>query len=133
MERLKKIWARIYPTTDKEHWWMPLIWLPFMFWFFVAPMWKHASLLHWIVNTIVGIVFIWLYLQAFARGGRMRVICTLIMLATRRRDNPLQPVSGSPCSSTARPPELHHQPHPGAGFHGGGNRNTAVLRSPPAP
>ncbi len=59
-----------------------------MFWFFIAPMWKHANLLHWIINTIVGIVFIWLYLQAFARGGRMRVICTLIMLALAAATTP---------------------------------------------
>ncbi len=81
MEQLKKIWWRIYPHTDKEHRWMPLIWLPFMFWFFVFPLWKHASLSFWIVNTVVGLVFVALYLQAFARSGRVRLICTLIMLA----------------------------------------------------
>jgi two-component system, NarL family, sensor histidine kinase DesK len=80
MENLKQLWWRFYPNTDKEHWWMPLIWLPFMFWFFVSPLWKHASLSYWIVNTVVGLVFIALYLQAFARGGRTRLICTLIML-----------------------------------------------------
>ncbi len=80
MQRLKQIWWRFYPNTDKEHWWMPLIWLPFMVWFFASPLWKHASLPYWIVNTVVGIVFVALYLQAFARGGRIRLICTLIMV-----------------------------------------------------
>ncbi len=80
MNRLTRLWWRFYPNTDKEHRWMPLIWLPFMFWFFVFPLWKHASLSFWIVNTVVGLVFVALYLQAFSRGGRVRLICTLIML-----------------------------------------------------
>jgi len=80
MERLKRLWWRFYPNPDKEHWWMPLIWLPFMFWFFASPWWKHVSLLYWVANTIVGLVFVVLYLQAFARGGRFRLICTLLML-----------------------------------------------------
>ena len=80
MNWLKRLWWRIYPNTDKEHWWMPLIWLPFMFWFFVDPYWKHASLSYSIINTFVGILFVVLYLQAFAGGGRIRLVCTLIML-----------------------------------------------------
>jgi len=80
MNWLKRIWRRIYPNPDSEHWWMPLIWLPFMFWYFIAPWWKHAGLLHWIVSTLVGVVFVLLYLQAFARGGRVRIVCTLLML-----------------------------------------------------
>jgi len=81
METLKQIWARVYPTKDMEHWWAPLIWLPFMFWFFISPIWTHAGPLHWVINTAAGIVFIGLYLQAFGRGGRVRTLCTLIMLA----------------------------------------------------
>jgi two-component system sensor histidine kinase DesK len=81
MHWLKRLWRRIYPNPDKEHWWMPLIWLPFMFWYFIAPLRTHADLLHWIVNTVVGIVFIGLYLMAFGRGGRVRTICTLVMFA----------------------------------------------------
>jgi two-component system, NarL family, sensor histidine kinase DesK len=80
MNWLKRLWWRIYPNPDQEHWWMPLMWLPFMFWFFAGPYWKHAGLGVWILNTAVGLLFIYLYLQAFARGGRVRVICTLVML-----------------------------------------------------
>jgi len=56
------------------------MWLPFMFWFFAGPYWKHAGLGGWILNTAVGVLFVYLYLQAFARGGRVRVICTILML-----------------------------------------------------
>ena len=80
MERLKKIWWWFYPNTDKEHWWLPLMWLPFMFFFFVGPKWAHATPPYWIANTVVGLVFIFLYLQAFARGGRVRLVCTVLML-----------------------------------------------------
>ncbi len=91
MERLKKIWWWFYPNPEKEHWWMPLIWLPFMFWFFASPLWKHASPLYWIVNTVVGLVFIFLYLQAFARGGRFRLLCTLLMLGIAIVTAPFNP------------------------------------------
>jgi two-component system sensor histidine kinase DesK len=80
MSWLKRLWWRIYPNPDKEHWWMPLMWLPFMFWFFAGPYWKHAGLGVWILNTAVGLLFAYLYLQAFARDGRVRIICTILML-----------------------------------------------------
>lgn len=80
MNRLKRLWWRIYPNPDKEHWWMPLMWLPFMFWFFTGPYWNHAALGVWVLNTAVGLVFVYLYLQAFARNERVRVICTVLML-----------------------------------------------------
>lgn len=80
MDWLKRLWWRIYPNPDKEHWWMPLMWLPFMFWFFAGPYWKHAGLAGWTLNTAVGLLFVYLYLQAFSRGDRLRVICTVLML-----------------------------------------------------
>ena len=36
MADLHTIWWKIYPNDDR-HRWMPLIWLPFMVWFFVDP------------------------------------------------------------------------------------------------
>ena len=42
MSTIQKIWFALYPTDD-EHKWMPLIWLPFMLWFFINPYWKHAG------------------------------------------------------------------------------------------
>jgi two-component system sensor histidine kinase DesK len=79
MKLVKQIWWRIYPNTD-EHRWMPLIWLPFLVWFFMDPAWKHAGPVHWIVNTIVGLGFILLYLQAFSRPDPIRPACVLAML-----------------------------------------------------
>ena len=83
MASLRAIWWKIYPNDDK-HRWMPLIWLPFMIWFFVDPIWwKHAWPLLWIGNTIYGLVFIWLYLYSFSRPEprNLYAIAALIVMA----------------------------------------------------
>jgi two-component system sensor histidine kinase DesK len=66
MSDLRTIWWKIYPQAGR-HRWMPLLWLPFMVWFFVDPIWRHAGPLLWIGNTLYGLLFIWLYLCAFSR------------------------------------------------------------------
>ena len=66
MTTLHAIWWKIYPNDDR-HRWMPLIWLPFMIWFFVDPASRHTGPLGWVANTVFGLVFILLYLQAFSR------------------------------------------------------------------
>jgi two-component system sensor histidine kinase DesK len=83
MLTLRAIWWKLYPNDDK-HRWMPLIWLPFMVWFFVDPIWwKHAGPLQWIGNTIYGLVFIWLYLYSFSRPEprRFYAIAAMIVMA----------------------------------------------------
>jgi two-component system sensor histidine kinase DesK len=79
MNTVHAIWRKLYPA-DHEHKWMPLIWLPFMVWFFLDPAWKHAGPLHWILNTAAGLFFIVLYLQAFSRFGRVRNVCIIAMI-----------------------------------------------------
>ncbi len=79
MNTLQSIWHKIYPA-DHSHKWMPLLWLPFMAWFFVDPYWKHASVFHWIWNTAAGLFFIFLYLQAFCRPGRIRNVSIALMV-----------------------------------------------------
>jgi two-component system, NarL family, sensor histidine kinase DesK len=79
MTTIQTIWHKIYPA-DHEHKWMPLIWLPFMLWFFLDPYWKHADESQWTWNTLAGLFFIFLYLQAFSRFGRIRNICIVLMV-----------------------------------------------------
>jgi len=80
MESLRKIWWQIYPSQDR-HRWMPIIWLPFMIWFFVDPIWwKHAGPLLWIGNTIYGLIFIWLYLYAFSHPEPRRLYAVIAMM-----------------------------------------------------
>ncbi len=80
MNTLKAIWWKIYPNGD-EHRWQPLIWLPFMVWVFVDPLWTHYGPLGWAANTFGGIVFILLYLQAFSRPEPYKLLSILAMTA----------------------------------------------------
>jgi len=79
MTTIQSIWRRLYPTDD-EHKWMPLIWLPFMVWFFIDPYWHHGSPLYWVGNTLAGLFFIYLYLQAFSRPPRISKLCVVLMV-----------------------------------------------------
>ena len=79
MTTLQSIWRTIYPS-DNPHKWMPVVWLPFMFWFFLDPYWKHAGPLRWTLNTLYGLFFIFLYLQAFCRSDRVRNLCIALMI-----------------------------------------------------
>ncbi|MGC2108915.1 MAG: sensor histidine kinase [Candidatus Korobacteraceae bacterium] len=84
MNRLREIWWKIYPSEDRWRW-MPVLWLPFMIWFFVDPIWRHAGPLLWIGNTIFGMVFIWLYLYSFSHPEPLRfyaVIAMMVMAAS---------------------------------------------------
>ncbi len=78
MATLKKIWYWVYPKQD-EHKWMPIIWLPFMIWFFLDPIWNHPTPLHWIGNTVFGLFFIWLYLYSFSRPEPKRLYAIVAM------------------------------------------------------
>ncbi len=79
MNAIQKIWHWIYPSDD-EHKWMPIIWLPFMIWFFVDPIWwKNPAPLLVIGNTVYGLVFIWLYLYSFSHPEPKRLYAVVAM------------------------------------------------------
>ena len=80
MTSIRTIWWRIYPTRER-HRWMPLIWLPFMVWFFAEPVVRHAGPLFWIGNTLFGLVFVFLYLYSFSRPEPRRLYAILAMIA----------------------------------------------------
>jgi two-component system sensor histidine kinase DesK len=80
MTTLRTIWWKIYPNEDRHHW-MPLIWLPFMVWFFVDPAWRHAGPLLWAGNTLAGLLFVFLYLYSFSRPEPRRLFATAAMIA----------------------------------------------------
>ncbi len=81
MTTLSAIWWKLYPNHDDKHRSAPLIWLPFMVWFFVDPATRHTSLLGWVANTFFGLVFILIYLQAFSHRDPYRLACVLAMSA----------------------------------------------------
>ncbi len=78
MNAIQTIWRKLYPSQD-EHRWMPLMWLPFMAWFFLDPLWQHAGPLRWTLNTLYGLLFIVLYLQSFSRP-KIAPYCVIAML-----------------------------------------------------
>jgi two-component system sensor histidine kinase DesK len=78
MNRLQKIWWKIYPNEDR-HRWMAVLWLPFMIWFFIDPLWRHAGALLWIGNTIYGLVFVGLYLYSFSHREPLRFYAIVAM------------------------------------------------------
>ena len=80
MTNLRTIWWRIYPNGER-HRWMPLIWLPFMVWFFVDPIVRHVGPLFLIGNTLFGLVFVLLYLYSFSRPEPRRLYTILAMIA----------------------------------------------------
>ena len=80
MANLRTIWWRIYPNHAR-HRWMPIIWLPFMIWFFVDPIWRHAGPLLWIGNTLYGLFFVFLYLYSFSRPEPRRLFAIAAMIA----------------------------------------------------
>src|SRR5208283_2369284 len=82
MSMVQTIWWKLYPNDDR-HRWMPLLWLPFMVWFFVDPIWKHAGPLVWIANTVWGVIFVLLYLYSFSRPEprRLFAIAAMIVMA----------------------------------------------------
>ncbi len=80
MNTIQKLWWKIYPNPDKKHWWYPVIWLPFMTWFFVYPIWLNAGPWLWIGNTIYGLVFVWLYLYSFSHPEPYRFYAVLAMM-----------------------------------------------------
>jgi two-component system sensor histidine kinase DesK len=78
MTTLRTIWWKIYPNHGR-HRWMPILWLPFMIWFFVDPIWRHAGPLLWIGNTLYGLLFVWLYLYAFSRPEPRKLFAVAAM------------------------------------------------------
>ncbi len=68
MNAIQKICYWIYPSND-EHKWFPVVWLPFMIYFFIDPIWwHHRPPLLVVGNTLFGLVFVWLYLYSFSHG-----------------------------------------------------------------
>jgi len=80
MTTLQKVWYWIYPSTD-DYKWFPIVWLPFMIWFFIDPIWwHHPTPLLVIGNTVFGLVFVWLYLYSFSHAEPRRLLAAAGML-----------------------------------------------------
>ncbi len=59
----------------KEHRWIPLIWLPYFFFFLLQPALEHASPQRWLINCAGGAVFLVLFFGLFWTRPRYSWFC----------------------------------------------------------
>jgi two-component system sensor histidine kinase DesK len=50
---------------DKEHGWSPLLWIAYLGFFFISPIFDHASLKIWLLDGLGAVIFLCLYLGLF--------------------------------------------------------------------
>jgi len=58
-----KPWSQIF--KDKEHGWSPLLWVSYLGFFFISPIFDHASLKIWLLDGLGAVIFLCLYLGLF--------------------------------------------------------------------
>ena len=58
-----KPWSQIF--KDKEHGWSPLLWVSYLGFFFISPIFDHASLKIWLLDGLGAVIFLALYLGLF--------------------------------------------------------------------
>jgi two-component system sensor histidine kinase DesK len=58
-----KPWNQIF--KDKEHGWSPLLWVAYLGFFFISPIFVHASLKIWLLDGLGAVIFLCLYLGLF--------------------------------------------------------------------
>jgi two-component system sensor histidine kinase DesK len=58
-----KPWSQIF--KDKEHGWSPLLWISYLGFFFLSPIFDHASLKIWLLDGLGAVIFLCLYLGLF--------------------------------------------------------------------
>ncbi len=58
-----KPWKRIF--RDREHGWSPLLWVIYLGFFFVEPIYSHASLRLWALDILGSLIFLLLYFGLF--------------------------------------------------------------------
>src|SRR5947209_16571433 len=59
-----KPWNTIF--RDRDHGWSPLLWVVYLGFFFVQPIYDHVSLKIWLLDLFGALVFLFLYFRLFA-------------------------------------------------------------------
>ena len=57
--------------TDKEHRWIPLIWLPYFAFYFLQPALERTSAARWLLDAVGGMVFL-VFVFRHVLGSRLR-------------------------------------------------------------
>jgi two-component system sensor histidine kinase DesK len=58
-----KPWNTIF--RDKDHGWSPLLWVLYLGFFFVQPIYDHVSLRMWLLDILGAVIFLFLYFGLF--------------------------------------------------------------------
>ena len=88
-----KPWSQIF--KDKEHGWSPLLWVSYLGFFFISPIFDHASLKIWLLDGLGAVIFLCLYLGLFLlenpRG--LAHVAGMVLLGLL-----YQPINGGACT-----------------------------------
>jgi two-component system sensor histidine kinase DesK len=88
-----KPWNAIF--RDREHGWSPLLWVIYLGFFFVQPIYDHVSLKIWLLDLLGAIIFLFLYFGLFvlANPRSLAHIAGMMLLGLL-----YQPFNGGACT-----------------------------------
>jgi two-component system sensor histidine kinase DesK len=88
-----KSWDTIF--RDKEHGWSPLLWVLYLGFFFVQPIFDRVSLKYWLLDALGAVLFLFLYFGLFvlANPRALAHIAGMVLLGLV-----YQPINGGACT-----------------------------------
>jgi len=88
-----KPWNTIF--RDKDHGWSPLLWVLYLGFFFVQPIYDHVSLRMWLLDVLGALIFLFLYFGLFilVRPRSLAHIAGMMLLGLL-----YQPFNGGACT-----------------------------------
>jgi two-component system sensor histidine kinase DesK len=88
-----KSWGTIF--RDKEHGWSPLLWVLYLGFFFIQPIFDHVSLKLWLLDALGAVLFLLLYFGLFVlvNPRALAHIAGMVLLGLL-----FQPINGGACT-----------------------------------
>jgi len=88
-----KPWNLIF--RDKEHGWSPLLWVVYLGFFFIQPVYDHVSVKMWLLDALGAALFLFLYFGLFvlANPRALAHIAGMVLLGLL-----YQPINGGACT-----------------------------------
>jgi len=88
-----KPWNTIF--RDKDHGWSPLLWVLYLGFFFVQPIYDHVSLRMWLLDVLGAVIFLFLYFGLFILVHPRSLVHIAGMMLLRLL---YQPFNGGACT-----------------------------------
>ena len=88
-----KPWNLIF--RDKEHGWSPLLWVVYLGFFFIQPVYDHVSVKMWLLDALGAVLFLFLYFGLFVLANPRALvhIAGMVLLGLL-----YQPINGGACT-----------------------------------